>query len=177
MYLRHYYRAATRDDIIDVCDQVADILRDFFSDPENANKKITIHVDGYANGGKSIFWDRVKDKLLSFRGIFVAKNSRSNDYHGRAYETWVGELEKNGLPLKIFFANISSLYKEDYDYEPLAQDANVVILTNTEHLPAHLKKSDLEITINSAEKSESTDGTWDRRLLLRSNQGSIFVIE
>jgi len=103
--LKQHFDVHSRDDIIKICDLVANQIRKTLNQ-EKPLKPILIAINGSPGMGKSIFWDRVREVLLEHGGIFVKKDSSSDEKKDRLYETWVGKLKNSENKIKIFCANM-----------------------------------------------------------------------
>lgn len=157
---------SSRDELVELCDQITQIIINHMSKDSSFKKRpIIIGIKGDKNVGKSIFWDGIREQLLEYGGIFVATKSESYQTDNllgyvrekiiRRFENWVGtprEKSISATKLRLFFANLDLLfhgYKRENmaivynadqamegDLKALSQLGDIVIFTNSNNARA-----------------------------------------
>lgn len=173
--LTQNFNICRRDEILEICDTLAKTIANYLEKTDElARPPILIIINGHAGAGKSIFWDRIREKIFLHGGIFIRKDSESNEKN-RLYETWLGQTSSNSPPLKYFCANMhrgDEKMKSMFGPEILHLMGDVVILSNVADGQFPKDQIAYEINLSLTEASTETPpelARWQMEVSLRDN--------
>ena len=181
------FEVSSRDEIVVLCDQITELIRAELEINPDRKKPIIISINGDVNAGKSILWDRIREKLLKNGGVFIKKDSDSYQDSLRIFETWQGSIfDNNTNDIRLFACNVTQLVQSmsadntarlkkllNYKYQTFA---DVILLSNTFDSLLPIEDYDLMVNINYVGKKRDyfSRTQWQRHLSIKTTTSSPF---